>query len=129
MTEKNMSVLNAGLNLAVLEGATKKQLQALIDEYFVTAAVVTTDRGLRFMQTDRPVKEYTVSFSLSGCHMIRAESEEAACDWVKSESPRFYDPGMYGDAYISACSITSSWQTDEDEVEDYEDEVEGNSLS
>lgn len=73
----------AELNITVPEGASKKQIEALIDKYYETAAVITTDEGLRFRQTDKPIAEYFVDFEITSSLIIRAESEEAAREWVE----------------------------------------------
>ena len=119
MTTNNKSVIAqlratcAELNITVPEGANKKQLKALIDEYYRTAAVVTTDNGLNFRQTDKPTAEYTVEFAISGYHTIRAESEEAAREWLESEISWYYNP-VIGDADITEWELRDSWKEGEE---------------
>ena len=71
------------LGIAIPEGATRKQLETAIRTYFEDAAVIKTDDGLRFIQTDKDTEEYTIDFIGIGYCTVRAESEEAARDWIE----------------------------------------------
>ena len=82
------------LGLAIPENATKKQLEAVLDDYYKEAVVVHTDNGVDFRQTDKPTAEYIVDFSIDISHSIRAESAEAARKWIEEEAFAYYEPGI-----------------------------------
>ena len=92
MKKKDLVATCNRLNIAVPETATIKTLKALIDEYFREAAIITTDEGLAFRQTSKPTSEYYVTFTLYVVHRVRAESEEAACNWLKENVIYYYRP-------------------------------------
>lgn len=82
----------AELGIQIPRFATPKKLGNLIDDYYKSAAVVTTNEGLRFRQTSNATAEYTVYFTVSGYHTIRAESEDAAREWMEDGVADYYQP-------------------------------------
>ena len=105
MTKNKLSALCTELNIPVPEGTTAEQLWALLDEYFKTAAVVTLNDALYYMQTDKPTKEYIVEFTLCGYQRIRAESAEAAHEWVEDELCDYGTPYKYEFTKISDWDV------------------------
>ena len=97
------------LNLEVPEGATKKQLESLIDEFYKTAAVVSTAEGPRIMYTDKPTEEYLIPFTISGYHCIRAESEEIANKWLKENCTWEYNNSVWSFDKVKNWSVRRSY--------------------
>lgn len=90
------------LNIIFPERASKKQIKALIDDYYKTAAVVTTDHGLCLRQTNKPTAEYCIEFTISASICVRAESEESAREWVEGEN--LPDDSPYPFEYVDSGS-------------------------
>ena len=103
----------AELGIAVSENANKRQLEAALGEYIKDAAVVHTGYGVALRQTDKPTAEYSIHFSITGTHTIRAESEEAAREWMEENATFYYSPDI-GDTDIYECDIHDVDKVEED---------------
>ena len=101
------------LNISLPENATIRQLETAIDEYMKKAVVVHVNDGVAFRHTDNPTAEYTVHFELYCMHTIRAESEVAACSWIKENASFYYRPDI-GDADTDGCDILGCYKCDEE---------------
>ena len=114
MTKPDMRAICAEVNIAVPDGVTKKQLNALLDDYFETAAaVIISDYEIGFLQTDKPTEEYIVKFMICGEQRIRAESELAARQWVGSNLLDYDHPFEYMHADITYGQITDCYKEEE----------------
>ncbi len=92
----------ANLGIQIPENANIRQLRALRDEYFKEAVIVRSGNGVCLRQTDKPTSEYSVEYTIRCIHTIRAESEEAACEWLKYEVSDMVEPrfGEMDDVYL-----------------------------
>ena len=82
------------LGITVPERANIRQLEAALDAYHEDAVVVHAGDSVEFRQTDKPTAEYTVHFTIYVAHSVRAESQEAACKWVKENAHDYYRPDV-----------------------------------
>lgn len=92
------------LGIVIPNNATLEKLRDLIYDYYRSAAVVTLDKKLHLRQTDKPMTQYRVDFSISGYHVFRAESEAAAREWMELNAADYYLP-IVGDVVDSWCNV------------------------
>jgi len=115
--KKGMREECAKLGITIPKNATRKQLKAIINDYYENAVVVFTEDGVDLRQTDKPTSVYGVFFTISGTHMVRAESEDAACEWVKINSAHHYIDGNGMGSYsnVDKCVIDGSYKVDDED--------------
>lgn len=114
MTKKQMLTLCNNFNIAVPEGATNEQLLTAIREFSEEAAAVKTDKGVRFIKSDKETKEYIVQVMVYGELVIRAENEDVAMEWVKDHVWLGYVDGFC--SHINEDWVDNVWAN---EIIDY----------
>jgi hypothetical protein len=92
--KKSMLTTCEKLGIALPVKANIRQVRSAMDEYYEKAVVVHDGDGVVFRQTDKPTAEYTIEFTLQVSHAIKAESEEAACKWMKENATDYYRPDI-----------------------------------
>ena len=88
----------AELGIEIRENATKKQFKDALRAYFKdpSVTIVRTKSGLERRKQDSPSAEYIVVFNLEITQIVRAESEEAAVEWLEGlDYEEHYTP-IYG---------------------------------
>ena len=109
------------LGITVAENATKRQLEVALDEYNKDAVLVHTEKGVEYRHTDKPSAAYTVEFTIRGYHTVRAESEQAAIEWIEDRCELNYVPGKYEDAEITEWEIGDVYKDGEDNLCTFEE--------
>ena len=82
----------AALGIGVPENANIRTLKAALEAYYKDAVIVQTEKGVALRQTEKPTSEYTVHFTAYIVHTIRAESEDAALEWLEDNACDYYRP-------------------------------------
>ena len=83
------------LGIEIPENSTIRQFRTALDAYYRDAAVVNVEGKVCLRRTEKPTAEYNVEFTITGYYTIRAESEEAAREWVESRLDESYNiPGL-----------------------------------
>ena len=80
------------LDITVPKNATTRQLKAAFNHGRNSAAIVNIENGVELRQTNMPTTEYTVGINIYVSRSVRAESEEAAIEWLKFEAQNCYRP-------------------------------------
>ena len=105
-TKKQLHAHCVQLGINVPEAATKKQLAALIYDYFMKAAYIRSDEGLiQFRQTEKPTSDFIAEFQLAGYVKIKAENEEVAREWLEEALGEYDTPGKYNDGELTEWEI------------------------
>ena len=101
------------LGIPVLKYATIQQLKEALNRYYKDAAVVWIDDGADLRHTDKPTTEYLVDFTIDVTHSVRAESREAANEWIEYNASDFYKPDFGKLVDIGGVNIFGVYKQDE----------------
>ena len=100
------------LDIALPENATTRQLKAAYKHGRNSAAIVNVENGVEIRQTDMPTTEYTIGINIFVSRSVRAESEEAAIEWLKFEAQNCYSPIIGDIEDMGAAEIISVFKHD-----------------
>lgn len=101
----------AELDIDVPANARIRQLEAILAAYYEDAVAVHIGNMVDLRQTDKSAAEYIVEFSMTGVFTIRAEDEDAACQWLRDEVD-LYTSCNFGSADVYDIEILDVY-TDE----------------
>ena len=93
------------LGFSLLENAGIKLFEAILHAYYSEEAAVITEDGVALKQTDRPTDIYGVCFTITGTQYVKAESEEAAHEWVKFSNTSNYADSKTKNAYVTVENV------------------------
>ena len=100
------------LDIAVPENATTRQLKAAYNHGRNSAAIVNVENGVGIRQTNMPTTEYTIGINIYVSRSVRAESEEAAIEWLKFEAQNYYRPIIGDIEDMGAAEIIYAYKHD-----------------
>jgi len=117
MTEKQLGeylcAKCAELGITIPENASVRQIEAALERYYKDAAIIYVGDSLKARHTDKPTSEYTIEFTIYISRTLKAESEEAALEWLEDCVGDCYFPSVGEITDMGAPEIIAVYKGEE----------------
>jgi len=112
--DKYLRAKCAELGITILENASIRQIEIALEMYYKDAAIVYVGNRVEPRHTDKPTSEYTIEFTIYISRTLKAESEEAALEWLENCVSDCYFPTVGEITDMGTPEIIAVYKGEED---------------